>query len=105
MNLEIPKNIEEKLGKHSEQFGIKVGELKKELLEYIPQVQDEYPTQSLAKQMYIAYRALTTRLAQEEGGLRSKSIVHTAFFIGGTGIKDEAEKKIKKLGSISVVRY
>jgi hypothetical protein len=97
LNTQIPKTIEEKLSKHSQQFGINMKELKTELLENLPQVKEEFPKLSLDKQLLIAYRALTTRLAQEEGGLKSKAIVHTGFFIGETGIKDEALKKINKI--------
>ncbi len=96
-NLNIPKTIEEKLSKHSEQFGIPVKSLKSELEEYLPSVKADYPKLSLEKQLVIAYRYLTTRLAQEEGGLRSKAIVHTAIFLGETGIKDESIKKINKI--------
>jgi hypothetical protein len=95
--INIPESIEQKLSKHSEQFGISTEDLKTEMLEYLPQVKTDYPKLDFVKQMTLAYRQLTTRLAQEEGGVKSKAIIHTGFFLGDSGIKDESQKKINKI--------
>jgi len=96
-DIEIPEVINEKLSKHSKQFGIELDELKTELIEYLPQVKKEYPKADIKKQIGLAYRNLATRLAQEEGSTRSNAVIHTAFFIGETGIKDATESMRRKI--------
>jgi hypothetical protein len=95
--INIPESIEQKLSKHSEQFGIPTEELRTEMLEYLPAIKTEYPKLDFLKQISLAHRYLATRLAQEEGGVTSKAVTHTGFFLGESGIKDESQKKINKI--------
>jgi len=96
--IDIPQTTIEKLERYSKQFGIPVNDLTTELTEYLPQIKSEYPNLSMKQQVAQAYRNLITRLAQDEGGIRAtKAVPHTVFFVGDSGVKDEAKKKINKI--------
>ena len=97
VKVEIPDVIDEKLSRHSKQFGIELDILEEELQEYIPEIKEENPKATIKKQIGLAYRRLVTRLAQEEGSTRSNAVAHTVFFIGDTGIEDATESMRRKI--------
>jgi len=97
MNKDIPKPVMERLAKHSEQFGITLDDLEVEMLEFLPLVEKENPELEVNKQIVLAYRKLKARLKAEEGGVGSMAIMHSAFFIGETGMKNTADQMIGKI--------
>jgi len=97
MDIEIPENIMKRLKLHEEQFGIPLNELIDSFLTILPEVQIEYPKSRLDIQMNRAYRRLWSKLKKAEGGIGSKAVMHTAFFIGETGLVDTIDKMRKKI--------
>jgi len=101
MSEKIPKKIVDRLVKHSEQYGISMDELKEEYMEYLGQVRKEFSDLPERKQKVLAYRRLKARLKAEEGGIGSRAVMHSAFFIGESGLQNTADQMIAKIKRMS----
>ena len=95
--MEIPREIREKLNVYSERFGIKVSDLEKEMLEYYPEISEKHPKMSNERKMYLCLRKLRLQLMREEGGIRSRAVMFTGFFLGADRIRNTAEQMIAKI--------
>jgi len=95
--LEISEKVLAKLEIYSKRFGIKLNELKKELVSYFKEIQQEYPRKAPKIQLNLALRRLRARLRAEEGGLLSRANTYCGFFIGESGIENTADQMIRKI--------